>query len=356
MAEKTHVLVGLSGGVDSAVAACLLLEQGYAVTGVTMAVYDGPPGPSRGNACYDCAEAEDIAAAADLAAGLGIGHHVFDCSGQYRRSGLDYFRAAYLSGKTPNPCVRCNHMLKFGILPALAAARGLHWEYFATGHYAHVEYARRFGRHVLRRGVEPGRDQSYFLYRLSQEQLARALFPLGAMRKEEVRALAARRGIPVHDKPDSQDFYSGHYTELIGANDRPGNIVDETGKVLGRHPGFWRFTPGQRRGLGVAAAFPLYVLRVDAARNEVVVGPYARSLADGCLVGEQHFAVPLEALAATDRLRARIRSSQPPLEVAVRPEGDVLRVDFAEPGHGVAPGQSLVLYLDDMVIGGGIIQ
>jgi tRNA-specific 2-thiouridylase len=355
-ARKERVLIGLSGGVDSAVAAVLLLERGYEVTGVTMAVYDGPPALSRGSACYDCGEGEDIAAAAALADMLGIPFHVFDCAGPYRETVLAYFRKTYLAGETPNPCVRCNSLLKFGLLPALARQKGLDHAYFATGHYARVVPVPRFGRHLLSRGRDIRKDQSYFLYRLTREQLDRALFPLGDMTKEEVRALAARHRLPMRDTPDSQDFYSGDYTELLAVQDRPGNIVDTAGRIVGRHSGFWRFTPGQRKGLGIAADAALYVVRVDALRNEVVVGPYGQSLRSGCLIGDLCLHIP--PAEAGEALRARMRSSQPPIPVAARPgpAPDLLAVDFAEPQQGVAPGQSLVLYLDDLVVGGGIIR
>jgi tRNA-specific 2-thiouridylase len=354
--QPATVLAGLSGGVDSAVAAMLLADRGYRVIGVTMAVYDGPFAPSRSNACYDCGEREDIRQASDVAAMLGIPFHVLDCAGAYKRVVLDYFRESYLSGKTPNPCVRCNQMLKFGLLPVLAAKSGLRHDYFATGHYARVEFSPRFQRHILRRGLDERKDQSYFLYRLSRRQLSRTLLPLGSMDKARVRELAAKRGLPVHDKPDSQDFYSGDYAELLGREPMPGNIVDTQGRVLGRHAGYWTLTPGQRRGLGIAAAAPLYVLRVDAARNEVVVGPLVQSLRPSCLVGSLRLIVPLSE---TDgELEARIRSSQQPTPVRVRPQGDgrLLDVEFREPQSGVAPGQSLVLSQGDMIVGGGIIQ
>jgi tRNA-specific 2-thiouridylase len=355
-ASSRKALVGLSGGVDSSVAAMLLVEQGYDVTGVTMSVYDGPVSSSGRSACYDCGEAEDIASASELAKLLGIPFHVLDCSAHYRELVLAYFRETYLSGRTPNPCVRCNHMLKFGVLPALAAKSGLDFAWFATGHYARTEPSPIYGRHVLMRGRDERKDQSYFLYRLSREQLSRTLFPLGGMTKEEVRALAARRGLPMHDRPDSQDFYSGEYAELLNVEALPGNIVDSRGTPLGRHAGFWRFTPGQRKGLGIAAKEPLYVLRVDAARNEVVVGTREESLTRGCVLEDLHFNVPPDTAGGV--FQARMRSSQRPFEVTARPDpsGNLLIVEFAAPLQGAAPGQSLVLHLGDVVVGGGIVR
>jgi tRNA-specific 2-thiouridylase len=354
--SSRKALVGLSGGVDSSVAAMLLVERGYDVTGVFMSVYDGPASSSGGSSCYDRGEEEDIASASGLAKLLGIPFHVLDCSARYRELVLSYFRKTYLSGRTPNPCVRCNHMLKFGALPALAEKSGLDFARFATGHYARTEPSPLHGRHVLMRGRDERKDQSYFLYRLNREQLSRALFPLGEMTKEEVRALAARRGLPMHDRPDSQDFYAGDYADLLGVEDLPGNIVDAEGRILGRHSGFWRFTPGQRRGLGISAATPLYVLRINAARNEVVVGTREKSLTRGCVLEDLHFNVPPDTVGPV--FQARMRSSQRPFEVTARPDpsGNLLVVEFAAPRQGAAPGQSLVLYLGDVVAGGGIIR
>jgi tRNA-specific 2-thiouridylase len=350
------VLVGLSGGVDSSAAALLLLEQGRDVAGVMMSVYDGPPGGSGGNACYDSAEERDRESAASLARHLGIPFHVFDCSQRYRSEVLDYFRESYLAGKTPNPCIRCNRRLKFDFLPAMAERSGLHYDFFATGHYARVEFSVLHGRYILRRGLDESKDQSYFLYRLEQEQLGRTLFPLGAMRKTEVRALARERGLPTHDRADSQDFYSGDYTELLGISARPGNIVDEKGRILGRHGGFWRFTPGQRRGLGIAAPEPLYVVRVDAAKNEVVVGGRDAGLRRSCLLEDTHIGLP--RLVYGRPLEAQMRSSQKPFAVQVTPgrEDNTLIAEFAEARRAVAPGQSLVLYSGDTVVGGGVIR
>lgn len=356
--SRKHALVGLSGGVDSAVAALLLLEQGCRVTGVTMSVYDGPKASGRRTGgCYDCGEEEDIALAADMAAQLGIAHHIFGCAEQYRNVVLAYFRKTYLEGKTPNPCIRCNALVKFGLLPALAKEAGLEFDLFATGHYARAEYVARYGKQVLLCARDTRKDQSYFLYRLTQEQIDRAFFPLGCLTKAEVRRLAAARGLPVHDKPDSQNFYAGDYAELVNAHPQQGNIVTVDGTVLGSHMGYWRFTLGQRKGLGVAAKTPLYVLRIDPSRNEVVVGEYGESLRLSCIIGDMRRHIPLEQ---TDRvLMARLRSTPHFVPVTVDLSGDASGercvVTFAEPQAGVAPGQSLVLYCDNVLVGGGII-
>ena len=365
-----RVLVGLSGGVDSAAAAMILLDQGYEVAAVRMKVYDGPGHEAVISGCYGRGDNEDTAAAEAMARRLGLPFQVIDCSEAYGKLVLEYFRSEYLAGRTPNPCIRCNQTVKFGALLELAAQSEV-WEqsgsskspahhqgfdFFATGHYARIETDPESGEPLLKRGLDYKKDQSYFLYRLSRERLTRTLFPLGGMTKEEVRRLAAARGLAVHDRPDSQDFYGGNYVDLLNAADRPGNIVDSGGRVLGRHRGFWRYTPGQRRGLGVTGPEPLYVLRVNAERNEVVVGPAAENAFTGCFIADTNFLRPRPAPGA--RLKARMRSSQPLKDVVVTSVHDDgrLGVEFDRPMSGLAPGQSLVLYQDDVVVGGGIIQ
>ena len=265
------VAVGLSGGVDSSVAALLLKEQGHEVIGITMKLWRGQYRGGDRDACFGAGEAEDIAAAEAFARQSGIDYRVFDCSEQYDRTIVRYFRETYLSGRTPNPCVFCNATMKFGLLPRLAAESGLAFDAFATGHYARV--SRRGERWAISRAADLAKDQSYFLYRLSQDQLSRQMFPLGEMTKREVREIARARGLAAADKPDSQDFYSGDANELIGEPDRPGDIVDTAGRVLGRHTGFWHYTIGQRKGLGIGGAGePYYVIDLNACRNQVVVG------------------------------------------------------------------------------------
>lgn len=265
------IAVGLSGGVDSSVAALLLKRAGHEVVGLTMRLWrEGVYKGGDRDACFGAHELEDIERARATAKKLGIGYETFDCFDAYKTSVIDYFRETYLAGKTPNPCVMCNPLLKFGLLPRLAREAGLKFDAFATGHYARLE---RVGeRYAVRRAVDETKDQSYFLYRLSQEQLARTLFPLGALTKSETRKIAAAAGLVTAERPDSMDFYSGDKNELIGEPDRVGNIVDVHGKVLGRHNGFWHYTVGQRKGLGIGGGIPYYVLDVNACRNEVIVG------------------------------------------------------------------------------------
>ena len=352
------VAVGMSGGVDSCVAALLLREQGHEVVGITMRLWR--PGLYKGgdrDSCFGPGEEADIERAARLAERLGFPHRVFDCFDAYEAEVLRYFRETYLAGQTPNPCVRCNALVKFGILPRLARESGLDFDAFATGHYARI--ARHpGGRLAVRRAADAAKDQSYFLYRLSQEQLSRQLFPLGDLRKEEVRAIARRHGLDVADRPDSQDFYSGDRAELIGEPDRPGDVVDSAGRVLGRHRGFWHYTIGQRKGLNTGGGgTPLYVVALDACRNRVVVGTAAEAVRTAFSVDDMAYGALGPGDLPPDGLDClvKVRSAGDPRGPA-RLVGDRCLL----PGgvSGVAPGQSAVFYSPDggEILCGGIIR
>ena len=348
------VLAGLSGGVDSSVAALLLKEAGHDVTGVTMKLWrEGRYKGGARDACFGAGEEEDIANAAAFAKSIGIPYRVFDCSEQYDKIIVSYFRETYLAGKTPNPCVRCNALFKFGLLPRLAAESGLAFDAFATGHYARVERGAD-GRMKLLRAADRSKDQSYFLYRLSQEQLARQIFPLGGMTKPEVRAFARERGLAAAEKPDSQDFYSGETAELIGAEDRPGDIVDLSGRTLGRHNGYWHFTPGQRKGLGIGGGTPYYVVDVDACRNRVIVGSAKDAVRTSLGFDDANW-VSIAPPAGEIPVRVKVRSGGEPRGPAFL-KGDECR--FPEGISGVAPGQSAVFYAadSDELLCGGVIQ
>lgn len=347
------VAVGLSGGVDSSVAALLLKEAGYDVIGVTMKLWR--PGIYKGgdrDACFGSHEDEDIARTTELAKKIGIDYRVYDCFDAYNRDVIAYFRDTYLAGRTPNPCVRCNALLKFGLLPKLAAEAGCVFDKFATGHYARVVQTAA-GRWAVARAADVAKDQSYFLYRLSQEQLARQLFPLGERTKSDVREIARRYGLGAADKPDSQDFYSGDPNELIGEPDRPGDIVDLAGRKLGRHTGFWHYTIGQRKGLGIGGAGePYYVVEVNACRNQVIVGRADDVVKTSLTVADMNWM----ACAPTDAAipcRVKVRSAAR-LHPAVLQGG---RCTF-DGISGIAPGQSAVFYgVDsDEILCGGVIQ
>lgn len=357
-----RIAVGLSGGVDSSVAALLLKAAGHDVFGITMRLW--PDGAGQGsasavrpgrNACFGPDEAEDIEMARLVCGRLGIPFHVFDCSKAYEDLVLCDFREEYRRGRTPNPCVLCNQAIKFGLLPRLAEGAGLDFDRFATGHYARVEQDAGSGRFLLKKGTDERKDQSYFLYRLSGEQLARTIFPLGAYTKDRVRRMAEDAGLPVKDKKDSQDFYCGDLDDILGPGAEEGDIVDRLGTVLGRHRGVRRYTIGQRRGLGLSSAVPLYVTRIDAVANRLVVGPEDETFSRSCTVSDCRWTAcdgPEDDLEA----EVKVRSSSPGTRAAISGLGkDRARVVFSEPLSAVTPGQSAVFYRGDIVLGGGLI-
>ena len=352
-----RVAVGMSGGVDSSVAALLLLRAGHEVSGVFMKLWPGPEdGAPAKHACYGPDEAADIRAAEAVCARLGIALGTIDCSRSYEDIVLKYVREAYQAGTTPNPCVRCNQLVKFGLLPDAARASGLAFDRFATGHYARVERGPDLGRFLLKRGVDEAKDQSYFLYRLGQARLATALFPLGPLTKVRVRALAREAGLPVHDRKESQDFYGGDLAALLGPGAGEGDIVDRDGRVLGRHHGLTRYTIGQRKGLGIAGPAPLYVIAIDAASNRLVVGPGSATLGRTAVVSDCVWG-PFEELAGPAEVRVKVRSGGRLAAAVVSPlGGGRARLELAEPVSAIAPGQSAVFYDGDTVLGGGLIE
>ena len=346
------IAVGLSGGVDSSVAALTLKEQGHEVVGITMKLWRGMYRGGTRDACFGPGEAEDIDRARDLAKSLGIGYAVFDCGEAYGRAVIACCRETTLRGETPNPCVMCNAALKFGLLPQMARAGGLAFDRYATGHYARIVETAD-GRLAVRRAADEKKDQSYFLYRLSQEQLAGVLFPLGELTKGEVRQIAAAHGLAAADKADSQDFYSGEKDELIGAPPKAGEIVDLAGRVLGRHAGYWNFTVGQRKGLGAFGPDPLYVVRLDACRNRVVVGRRAEAFVKAFTVADLHWMAQAPTEAPFSAL-VKVHSTGNPLGPVVFEKG-TCRVE-GEGLFGVAPGQSAVFYDETGTIRcGGVI-
>lgn len=354
--------VGLSGGVDSAVAAWLLKRAGWDVVGLTMSIWDGSvPIPDLGiSGCFGPGEARDLEAAADVAARLGIEHRVVRLAEEYKRSVLDYFREEYLAGRTPNPCVRCNQRMKFGFLLAQARAQGMAFDRFATGHYARTRRDEATGRGQLLRGKDAGKDQSYFLSRLKPEQLAELVFPLGDLRKGEVKAIAREQGWDdLAGKEESQDFIEcADYAVLFRPGDaKPGDFVARDGTVLGKHRGVIRYTIGQRKGLELGGGgTPWYVLEIDAARNRVVVGPreelYARDLVAGDLNWIGLAGPPERPFRCAVQIRQRHRAAP----AAVSAEGDRLKVRFDEPQLSITPGQIAVFYDGDAVLASGTIE
>lgn len=350
------ILVGLSGGVDSSVAALILKQQGHDVVGATMSIWgkDGMAAKSgHKNACYGPDEKEDIEEARKIAAQIDIPYYVFNCVEQYEQIVLDNFKSEYIQGRTPNPCVWCNALVKFGVLPLIAKENGIEFDKFATGHYARVE--EKDGRFLLKRGIAPHKDQSYFLYRLKQEQLKNIILPLGNYTKDQIRKIAKDNGLEVAEKPDSQDFYDGDYNELLGVKEKDGNIVDLDGKVLGHHKGIWNYTIGQRKGIGVSATEPLYVLELRKDTNEVVIGPADKTFKKELTAVNLNW-IAFDQLENERKVYAKIRSTQQPTPVTITPNGDDVDVVFDELQKSIAIGQSVVFYDEDVVLGGGVID
>ena len=360
MMEKETVLVGLSGGVDSAAAAVMLKEQGYRVIGATMQVWDPslpvPKGAYQKNACLS-PEKEDLEEVRQIAETIGIEHIVVDCRREYRQTVLDNFRLEYACGRTPNPCVLCNSLIKFGVLPSAAAKQGVAFDKFATGHYARVALDESSGKYLLKKAVDLSRDQSYFLHRLKQLQLASVLFPLGEKTKPEIREIARQAGLAVADKEDSQDFYCGDYNDLLNFPNKPGDIVTKDGKKVARHNGVWGYTIGKRKGLGISGfATPMYVVDIDAEKNQVIIGPKADLYSD-TLTAENISWVAGEPPAEAFDCEIKIRNLHHPAKarVTVREDGS-LEAKFEEPQMSITAGQSAVLYQGDVVLGGGMIK
>lgn len=351
------ILVGLSGGVDSSVAALILKQKGYEVIGATMSIW-GKDGMAlktgHRNACYGPDEIEDIEAARQIAGELDIPYHVFNCVEQYEKIVLENFKSEYLKGRTPNPCVWCNAYVKFGALPLIAKESGIEFDKFATGHYARIE--EKDGRWFLKRGIAAKKDQSYFLYRLKQDQLANIMLPLGRYTKDEIRTIAKQNGLKVAEKPDSQDFYDGDYNELLGVKELEGNIVDTNGKILGKHKGIWNYTIGQRKGLGISASEPLYVLSLRKDTNEVVVGPVDKTFKKSLTACDLNW-IAMDKLDEERKITAKIRSTQQPVSAIIKPLNEnSVKVVFDDFQKSIAIGQSAVFYDEDTVLGGGIID
>jgi tRNA-uridine 2-sulfurtransferase len=358
MNNKIKVAVGLSGGVDSSVAAALLKEKGYDVVGLCMETYDGSLDikASEKHACYGSDEKDDIESATSVCKALGIPFHVIDLKREFKDRVIGYFRDEYLKGRTPNPCIVCNRNLKFGFLLEKAKMGGIDFDYFATGHYSRVVESE--GRFFLNRPVDRSKDQTYFLYSLTQEQLSRVMFPLGDYTKKEVRKIAAALGLKTSDRPESQDFISGNdYTPLFTIGEvAPGDIVDEKGNVLGRHNGIIHYTIGQRKGLGIAAARPVYVSKIDADKNRIVVSEKEALLSAGLIASGINL-IAVEKLEGPCKAKVKIRLQHAGADAVVSPyKNNNVKIMFDEPQISVTPGQSAVFYVDDSVLGGGIIE
>ena len=352
------VVVAMSGGVDSSVAAALLKESGYEVTGVAMEVWDGEslPGDKGRHSCYGPGEKEDIEDARKVAQVLGIPFYTFDLRQEYKAEVLDYFRHEYLVGRTPNPCIRCNRRVKFDALLKKARDSGLEFDYFASGHYARVEYDESRLRYVLKKARDTAKDQSYFLFSLSQEQLARCLFPLGRYTKVEVRKMARALGLGVEDKAESQNFFAGDYSSLLGPVARPGPILNREGEILGWHRGIQFYTVGQRKGLGISFKEPLYVTAIDQEKNVILVGAKDEVYGDELVASELNW-IAMEGLWQPMEVKAKVRYQHKEAQALIAPlDNGQVHVKFEEPQMAITPGQAVVFYDGDTVIGGGTIE
>lgn len=351
---QTRVVVAMSGGVDSSTVAAMLHAQGYEVIGITLQLYDHGAAVGKKGAC--CA-GQDIHDARRVADTLGIPHYVLNYESRFQQSVMDDFVETYLAGSTPIPCVRCNQSVKFKDL--LETARELGADCMATGHY--VQRVEVHGVAQLVRGADPDKDQSYFLFATTQEQLDFLRFPLGGLDKAKTRALAQQYGLAVADKPDSQDICfvpAGGYADIVKKMRpdaiRPGELVHVDGRVMGAHAGIVHYTVGQRKGLGGGSAEPLYVVKLDAAANRVIVGPRAA-------LQQSHFAIKelnwLDGALSqpVDRIRVKMRSAQKPLPARLVPTASGAQIELDTPYEGIAPGQACVVYDGDRVLGGGWI-
>ncbi len=358
---KARIAVAMSGGVDSSVAALILKESGCEILGFSMELWNQRESDSDGNARRSM---ESFCDARAVAARLNIPHRVIDLRKEFERIVVRAFVESYRSGLTPSPCVLCNSRMKFSRLSLLAeeclASR------IATGHYARVFHDEASGRRLLFQSLDKRKDQSYFLFELSQSQLARAVFPLGELNKEQVREMARSRDLPVADKPESQEICfvpDGNYAAFVEKYCGPaakrlkaGLIMDVSGRVLGAHSGIHRYTIGQRRGLGIAYSAPLYVLEILPEENQVVVGERSQLMKTRCRVIRPNW-ISVDALSAPLRVSAKIRSRHPKSPATIHPvEGGGVEVVFDNPQPAISPGQACVFYDGEKVVGGGWID
>ena len=353
------VLVGMSGGVDSAVAAALLMDQGYEVVGTTLKLWEGLDN-GESTATKSCCSLEDVEDARATAFKLNIPFYVLNMKKLFEEKVVHHFIESYKEGNTPNPCIECNRFVKFQAMYEKALALGM--DYIATGHYARVEFDEPSGRYLLKKGIDSKKDQSYVLYMLKQDQLRRILFPLGGLTKAEVRKIATSKGFRVSEKPDSQDICfveDGKYSDFIEKHSegkrKAGDFL-KRGKIIGKHKGIINYTIGQRKGLGIAYGEPLYVIDKNVADNTVVLGDAEERYRKSFIVFDMNY-IAFEIPPAEFHAKAKIRYSVAEHDATITPmkEGRA-KVEFTQPQRDIAPGQIVVFYKEEIVLGGGVIE
>lgn len=354
----TKVLIAMSGGVDSSVAAVLLMEQGYEVAGATFKLFENEDiGIHR---TRTCCSSEDVQDAKNVADKLGFRHDVFNFTLPFERNVIMPFARAYKNGETPNPCIECNRSIKFEKF--LERAMFLEYDYIATGHYARVEQSAESGRYLLKKGLDHTKDQSYALYPMTQEELARTLFPLGNLRKIEIREIAEKRGFVNANKPDSQDIcfikdgdYAGFLEKILGVDAAEGDFVDKHGTVLGKHQGIIHYTIGQRKGLGKTFGKPMYVVHIDSEKNRVTLGSNEDLFVDSLTAADINL-ISIAELKEPMEVTVKTRYQQAEVPATIYPsEQNRIFVKFKKKQRAVTPGQAAVFYQGDTVVGGGKI-